>query len=194
MKPALPKGSPACIDDLGCLNLGATMLNGSTCFDWSNICFSLLRTFSNRQAHKIDSDGLEFFRSFSKARLPRAWAVWLYFYHTLFESCLIFTFFPPGTRISEWLRFLRCAPVQLPGQGPSLRGSSAHRFALLWEVQGKVPGHEQVARFGSWCLVPPVRVPQGSPLVPPELVWILSWQKVNDLVKYAFSVLQFNQD
>ena len=103
-------------------------------------------------------------------------------------------FFPPGTRISERLRFLRCAPVQLPGQGPSLRGSSAYRSALLWEVQGKVPGHEQVARFGSWCLVPPVWVPQGSPLVPPELIWILSWQRVNNLVKYAFSVLQFNQD
>ena len=194
MKPALPKGRTACIDDLGCLNLGATMLNGSTCFDWSNICFSLLRTFSNRQAHKIDSDGLEFFRSFQKQdcqELERFDSI----FTTPFSNPVWFLhFFPPGTRISEWLRFLRCAPVQLPGQGPSLRGSSAHRFALLWEVQGKVPGHEQVARFGSWCLVPPVRVPQGSPLVPPELVWILSWQKVNNLVKYAFSVLQFNQD
>ena len=188
MKPALPKGSPACIDDLECLESGCYNVEWQYWF-WliQHLLFFLLRTFSNRQAHKIDSDDLEFFRSFSTTRLPRAWAVWQYFYHTLFESCLIFTFFPPRdpnfrtTQISQMCSSAASRPRSPVLGVPVLTGlPCCGRFRARFQVMSRLQ------RFGSWCLVPPVWVPQGSPLVPPELIWILSWQRVNNLVKYAF--------
>ena len=97
---------------------------------------SLLRTFSNRKVHKIDSDGLEFFQSFFNKIAKNLSGMTLFLPHPFRCMSAFSMFFVP------LLKVLGLVPVCLTG------------FPRCRRFRAKVPGQSWLQGCKVWVMVP----------------------------------------